>query len=172
MTNRFAWLGLVVGLPVVALAQNADPQVLVVPFAPQNTNVPYPAHEGAHVTLKGMLRNANCAQGYDVRWDANRNGVFDDDANRHVTPSGGTVYDIGRTYVVPEVDNDSSTPVDVRVTNRCNGRSSFATYPMFTYDWQPSPDPRNWDDDQLEMSARRGTRTGSASRWPTTTGSR
>ena len=101
--------------PASVEAQAVDPQILLVPYAPNAPLLPHPAHGEARITLKGMLRNAGCAQGYRVRWDTNRNGRFDDDTERTVTPSGGSVYDIGRTFTVPRVANDSSTPVNLRV---------------------------------------------------------
>ena len=137
----------------VARAQNGGPEILVVPYAPGDPRLPYPAHEGARLTLKAMLRNANCAQGYRVVWDVNRNDTFDDDAARDVTPSAGSVYDIGRTFTVPAVDADSSTPINVRVTDRCTNQQSFASQRIFTYNWYPANDPRQWTAEQTEIMA-------------------
>ncbi len=145
-----AALLLVLVAPVTAGAQANDPQVIVVPYAPDDPAVPFPAHEGAQITLKGILRNANCAQGYRVRWDANRNGVYDDDVARVVQPTGGTVYDIGRTFQVPSVDGDTSLPINVRVDNLCDGQSAFATFRLFVYDFAPTPDPGEWSSEQIE----------------------
>ncbi|MCA9545028.1 MAG: hypothetical protein KC613_11580, partial [Myxococcales bacterium] len=152
--NRWMWAAVAAAVgfvvPGVAAAQVADPQVVLVPYAPNNPQLPHPAHSEARITLKGMLRNANCAQGYEVRWDVNRNGRYDDDAARVVTPSGGVVRDIGRTYTVPAVGNDQSTNIDVRVLNRCTNGEAFGTFRLFTYTWSPSPDPRQWTADQID----------------------
>jgi hypothetical protein len=137
----------------VARAQNGGPEIIVVPYAPGDPRLPYPAHEGARLTLKAMLRNANCAQGYRVAWDVNRNDTFDDDTARDVTPTDGSVYDIGRTFTVPAVDADSSTPINVRVTDRCTNQQLFASQRIFTYNWYPSNDPRDWTAEQTEIMA-------------------
>ncbi len=137
---------------VNAHAQVQDPQILVVPYAPEDLRLPYPAHEGARITLKAVLRNANCAQGYEVQWDTNRNQQFDE-AARVVTPSGGKVYDIGQTHTVGPVANDTSTPINLRVRNRCSGDFAFATYRLFTYNWSPNNDPRQWSDDEIDIMA-------------------
>ncbi len=139
-----------------ALAQNADPQIVVVPDAPQNPRLPHPVHEGAHITLKAMLRNANCGSGYSVRWDVDRDGEYNDDTERLVSRTGSSVYDIGRTFVVPNVDGDTSMPINVRVVNRCNGGQSFATYRLFVYDWRPSNNPEQWTADQIEVMGKVG----------------
>jgi PKD repeat protein len=146
--------------PASVEAQAVDPQILLVPYAPNAPLLPHPAHGEARITLKGMLRNAGCAQGYRVRWDTNRNGRFDDDTERTVTPNGGSVYDIGRTFTVPRVANDSSTPVNLRVVNNCNNAEVFATYPLFTYAWVANPDPRIWTDEQREVMAQMALQEG------------
>ncbi len=140
---------LAIGTP--AFAQNADPQIVVVPDAPKNPRLPHPVYEGARITLKAMLRNANCNSGYSVRWDVDRDGEYNDDTERVVTRVGSSVYDIGRTFTVPTVGGDTSLPINVRVVNRCNGAQSFATYRLFVYDWAPSNDPRQWTAEQIEI---------------------
>jgi hypothetical protein len=81
--------------------------------------LPFSVHERAQITLKGILRNANCAQGYSVRWDTNRNGNYDDDQKRVVVPANGTAYDIGRVFTVPDVRGATRMNINVRVINRC-----------------------------------------------------
>ena len=48
-----------------------DDQVIVVPFSQQNLQLPHPAHEGAPITLKAIIRNARCGT-YQIQWDINR----------------------------------------------------------------------------------------------------
>jgi hypothetical protein len=111
-------------VPVLARAQGADPQILLVPASPEVPSLPFSVHERAQMTLKGILRNANCAQGYSVRWDTNRNDNYDDDAERIVTPANGTVYDIGRVFTVPDVRGNTRININVRVRNRCNNATT------------------------------------------------
>ncbi|MEZ4434715.1 MAG: PKD domain-containing protein [bacterium] len=120
--------------------------------------MPHPAHEGARITLKAIIRNANCNAGYNVAWDTNLNGNYNDDFNRNVSILGGTtvVWDAGRTYVVPTVDRDTRLNVNVRVRNLCTNEEKFGTFRLFVYDFTPSNDPRNWTNEQLEIMTAMG----------------
>jgi PKD repeat protein len=140
-------------VPVLARAQGADPQILLVPASPEVPSLPFSVHERAQMTLKGILRNANCAQGYSVRWDTNRNDNYDDDAERIVTPANGTVYDIGRVFTVPDVRGNTRININVRVRNRCNNATSTGSFRLFVYDWQPAGNPTRWTADQIELMA-------------------
>ena len=147
----FALTALVLMSPLSAKAQVQDPQVVAVPFAQQNPAIPHPAHEGARVTLKAILRNANCAGGYRVRWDIDADGNFDEEVERLVSPTAGTVLDIGRTFEVPNVDRDSRLPISVRARNTCTQADAFGTFRLFVYDFTPSPDPRQWTPEQVSL---------------------
>lgn len=135
--------------------ENEQDRVLLVPFSQRNPTLPHPAHEQARITLKGIVRNATCAAGYDVSWDVNRDGNYDNDFSRFVTIEGQSqsVRDIGRTFLVPNVDGDTRMNINVRVRSRCNvpERDKFATYRLFVYDFTPSNDPANWTAEQLEI---------------------
>lgn len=140
--------------PTIAAAQDDTDQVITVPFSPTNLALPHPAHEGAHITLKGIVRNAQCPT-YDVTWDVNRNDNFDDDYTRRVSREGTTltVRDIGRTFRVPEVDRDTSYNINVRVRPLCNNRpDKFGTFRLFVYDFALSPDPVNWTEYQYQTA--------------------
>ena len=139
-------------IPVAAQAQEQD-QVLLVPYSQKNPELPHPAHENAQITLKGIIRNATCGE-YDVTWDVNRDGVYND-WTRRVSRNGTTlnVQDIGRTFRVPAVPRDQSYNLNVRVRNRCNNVEKFGTFRMFVYDFSPSSDPRQWTDEQIEIMA-------------------
>jgi PKD repeat protein len=143
---------MVASLAGVAYAEND--QVIIVPFSQQNPQLPHPAHEGAPITLKGIVRNAQCGS-YKIRWDINQNGNFDDDdeftANRNGTSL--TVRDIGRGFVVPNVSRDKQMNINVRVRSNCGGPDKFGTFKLFVYDFTPSNDPRNWSDEQIEIMA-------------------
>ena len=135
--------------PSVALAE----RVLVVPFSQKNISLPHPAHEGAYITLKAYVRDADCNSGYDVVWDANRDGNYADDRSRRINRdrATNTVWEIGRTYIVPNVDRDTSMNFNVRVVDRCDNAEFFGTYKLFVYDFRPSNDPRNWTREQLDI---------------------
>lgn len=145
-------------LPGTAWSQveNEQNRIMLIPFSQTNTTLPHPAHEQARITLKGIIRNANCGA-YDVMWDANRDGQWND-FNRRVGRDAATnsVRDIGRSFQVPNVDRDQRMNINVRVTNTCNNEQKFATYRLFVYDFTPSNDPRNWTDEQIEIMALMG----------------
>lgn len=128
-------------------------QVLLVPFSQRNTTLPHPAHEQAHITLKGIVRNATCPQGYTVTWDTDQDGDYDDEISANVSRDGTTesARDIGRLYKVPNVDRDTRMNINVRVRNRCTNQEKFGTYRLFVYDFTPSNDPRDWTAEQIEI---------------------
>lgn len=137
-----------------ALAQQAGPTVIPVPFSQINPALPHPAYENARITLKAIARSAPCAAGYRVVWDANLNGNYDDDAFRDVTPIAGsnTLYDLGVTFTVPPVAQDTRMPVGVRVRSKCaNEADAFGTFRLFVYDFEPNPDPTTWTADQVNI---------------------
>ena len=140
--------------PTVASAQDAN-QIIMVPFSQSNLALPHPAHERAHITLKGIIRNAQCNT-YDVTWDTNTNLNFDDDFTRRVTREGNslTVRDIGRTFQVPLVDRDRSYNIGVRVTPvGCAGQAEQqSTYRLFVYDYEMPADPVAWTLEQYQLS--------------------
>ena len=139
-----------VGAPRLAsAAAGVEVQVVVVPFAPQDLDLPHPAHERARVTLKAIVRGATCGSGYYIRWDVDQDDDFEDDIRQRIYPTNGAIYDIGRTFEVPYVDGDQTMPINVRVRDRCTGEDVYGTYRMFVYDWEPSNDPREWTQDQV-----------------------
>ena len=142
-------------LPGLASAQVEQDEVIVVVASQKNPTLPHPAHEQARITLKAMVRNATCAQGggYQVWWDVDRDGNYDEETRRDYTRNGSTlnVQEIGRNFLVPAVDRDTQMNVNVRVRNRCNGQDKFGTFRLFVYDFTPSADPRNWTAEQLEI---------------------
>ena len=151
---------LVLGLLAVSVllspavrAQAVDPQILLVPASPEVPSLPFSVHERAQITLKGILRNANCAQGYSVRWDTNRNDNYDDDQERVVTPVAGAVSDIGRVYTVPEVRGNTRININVRVVNRCSNQTATSSFRLFVFDWSPHNNPTRWTTEQIELMA-------------------
>lgn len=132
----------------------AEDDILLVPYAPNNPDLPHPIHEGARITLKGIMRNAHCGS-YTVIWDTDRDGNFEtdgQDAKKDVSPWNKTVYDLSVYYEVPAVSGgDQRWPINVQVRNNCNGSESLATYKMFAYDWRPSTNPSTWTAEQVEV---------------------
>lgn len=166
VTMNRRWRGLLVAGVLAAMAvptaswaqlENEPDRIIIVPLSQRNPTLPHPAHEGARVTLKAMIRNATCALGYNVVWDTNLNGVYDE-AARAVVRDGVTlsVRDIGLPFVAPTVDRDTRLNINVRVTNRCTNAEKFGTFRFFVYDFTPSADPRNWTAEQLEIMTTMG----------------
>ena len=164
LVGRWAsWFVAVALLWPLSAAAQGDPTIIPVPFAQNNPNLPHPAHERARITLKAIARNANCGAGYTVWWDTNFDGNYNNDASRDVSPQSGTVYDLGRTFEVPDVQRDTLLPVNVRVRNKCLGandpnRDTFSSFRVFVYDFTLSGnptvaanDPGAWTDDRLQI---------------------
>jgi hypothetical protein len=133
----------------------ADDDIILVPFAPNNLELPHPVHENARITLKGIVRNASCGT-YRVIWDTDRDGVFEtngQDSSRNVSPSSGTIYDISTYYEVPQIPGtaDLRWPINVQVYNTCTGKETLSTYKLFVYNWSPTSDPRSWTKDQIDI---------------------
>ena len=141
---RGLWASLVfLGFAVPAFAQDIEvDEVKPVAYSQVDPTLPHPAHEQARITLKAMIRNAQC-NSYRVWWDANRNGNYDDDFARDVGRNGeaNAVLDIGRNFVVPNVPGDTSMNINVRVRNNCNNQFKFATFRLFVYDFTPNNNP-------------------------------
>ena len=148
-TLSILWLFFTFG---VSEAYAENDQLIVVPFSQQNPQLPHPAHEGAPITLKAIIRNAQCGS-YTISWDINQNGNFDDEQTFSASREGTTttVRDIGRGFVVPNVDRDKPLNINVRARSDCGHGDKFGTYKLFVYDFTPSPDPRNWSDEQFEI---------------------
>lgn len=140
-------------------------QVITVPFSQQNPNLPHPAHEGALVTLKGIIRNATCSI-YRVSWDLDRDGDFEDEYQFTAGRTGNTstVYDIGRSFVVPYFDRARPLNINVRVEcGGAGGEASFGTYKLFVYNFGQDTsqiqhsderlfgDPTLWTEEQFEV---------------------
>lgn len=139
--------------PAVASAQQVN-QIITVPFSQSNTALPHPAHEGAHITLKGIVRNAQCAT-YDVTWDVNANGNFRDDFTHRVSREANslTVRDIGRTFQVPRVNRDRSYNIGVQVTPTCAGQEEqIGNFRLFIYDYEMPADPVAWTSEQYHLA--------------------
>ena len=133
----------------------AEDDIILVPFAPNNLDLPHPVHERAKITLKGIVRNATC-HSYQVIWDTDRDGRFEtngQDFTRQVSPNNNTLYDISAYYEVPEMSNglDQRWPINVQVINQCNQNESLATYKMFVYAWHPNPNPKAWSAEQIDL---------------------
>ena len=149
------FISLLTALTIPLGAWAGEPDIIFVPYAPKDLSLAAPAHENAHITLKGILRNADCNSGYKVYWDTNGNQSFDE-SPKNVSASGGTVYDIGITYKVPTVTSNGEFPIDVRVRNNCTNVNTDATYFLYVYDWSPSTNPNNWSKTQREVMVQMG----------------
>jgi hypothetical protein len=156
MLKKFVGLSAAIAILLTALpawAQDIEEnEVKPIPYSQIDPRLPHPAHSGARITLKAMVRRAECGH-YFIRWDANLNNDYTDDfefrANRNDTARA--VFDIGRNYVVPTVQRDRSQNINVQVRNGCTGELKFATFRIYIYAFQPSNDSRNWTDEQIEV---------------------
>jgi cysteine-rich repeat protein len=145
------YLAFLLGLVWSGQALAQTDVVIPVPYSPKSPTVPHPVHEGAPTTLKAYVRNATCGT-YTVCWDTNLNGNFGDDQCRDVGRDGSnTLWDIGRTYRVPMVDNERTINVSVRIRNQCTGALNYGTYRMFVYNWVPSNNPTQWSNEEMEI---------------------
>ena len=121
INRRVGLVGAVLALllvpAIVSAQQNAfEPdapenqnRVVVVPYSQITPTLPHPAHEGMHMTLKGIIRNAQCGT-YDVVWDVDRDGVFGTPGNNNESSirvsknnSCDCVRDIGQAFKAPNV---------------------------------------------------------------------
>jgi hypothetical protein len=134
-----------------SLRSQEQNQVIPVPVYPSDPSLPYIVYENAPITLKAIIRNADCNSGYDVWWDVNRNGNFDDDVRRRVNRNGILEADLSRTFLVPNVSSEQDMNINVRVRNVCTGEDKFGTFRMRVQDWTASNDPRNWTEGQIEV---------------------
>ncbi|KYG74409.1 hypothetical protein MB14_04140 [Roseivirga ehrenbergii] len=128
-----------------------DLSVIPIPVDPNNPSTPFVVHESAPITLKAIIRNATCTSGYDVAWDVNRNGNFDDDYVRRVNRNSIHEADISRTFLVPNVPSEEDMNINVRVRSVCTGEEKFGTFRLRVQDWAPSSDPRSWTEEQIEV---------------------
>ncbi len=138
---------------LLPLAASARPVVVPVIYAPYDETLPHPGHEGARITLKAVLREADCAAGYRVWWDTDLDRNFDDETSRTVTATAGTrtVYDLGRTFEIPDVPERTTMGFGVRVRDLCTHEEAYGTYHVEVFDWRPSPDPVQWTDEQARV---------------------
>jgi PKD repeat protein len=147
-TLKWALAGAMLGAAAPAAAQT----VLVVPYAQQNPALPHPAHSGAPITLKAIVRDlpVNCNT-YNVAWDVNQNQNYNDDASVNYGRTGTTLWDIGKPFTVPVVNRNQRMFVGVRVRNTCTNADVFGSFPLYVYSFQPSGDPRQWNQTQIDV---------------------
>jgi len=129
---------------------------MVVPYSQKNLSLPHPAHEQAPITLKATVRNATCADGYDVVWDTNLNAAYDEPSSFYGRDAQNNLRDIGKFFRVPDVPRNQAMNIGVRVTPRCGDPATFGTFRLFVYDFTPSNDPTQWSNEQIEVMAAMG----------------
>jgi hypothetical protein len=134
---------------MAASTPSAAETVVVVPYAQQNKNLPHPAHSGAPITLKAIVRGLTCNQGYDVTWDVNLDRQYtpivngQGDGTFTYPRTQDTLWDIGRTWTVPIVPFDQPQNVGVQVRNRCTNAVYTGSFPIYIYAFQPPTIPVN-----------------------------
>lgn len=127
--------------------------VVAIPFVQEAPEVPHPVHEQGNITLKAIARGANSSGDYEIWWDTDFDGNFDNNPSRIVNATAGTntIYDIGQTFTVPNVDFDQQLDVQVRIRELDSGEEAFGTFHIYVNDFRPSNDPRSWTSEQLEV---------------------
>ncbi len=126
-------------------------QIVVVPFRPSDPTIPFPAHTGAIVSLKAILRNAS-ASTYTVYWDFDGNGTWDFSRVVSRDASTNSVRDIGATWIFPYSPVTKKLYLStVRVHNNTNGSEKFAQALTLVENWQPDHDPQTWTNHQVEV---------------------
>ncbi len=129
-------------------------EVIIVPYSQLDPDLPHPAHSGAPLSLKGIIRDARCDT-YRVWWDINRDGEYDaDDApfDRSRNNTTMTVHDIGRTFSAPIFERNTLIVINVKVQPQCDNQpAQFGQMRFFVYAFQPSTNPNDWTADQVEI---------------------
>ncbi len=128
-------------------------EVVPIPFIQESPEIPHPVHEEGQITLKAIARGTDSSGDYEIWWDTDFDGNFDNNPSRIVNATAGTdtIYDIGQTFQVPDVDYDQQLDVQVRIRELDSGDEAFGTFSIYVNDFRPSNDPRNWTDSQLEV---------------------
>lgn len=125
--------------------------VVSVPYVQSTPEVPHPVHEAGQITLKAIVRGVTSGESYQVQWDTDFDGNFDEEELHVYTADAGTLYDIGQAYTVPAVTGNTQISLGVRVREMESGLEQFGSFELYVYDFTPSPDPRNWTDAQLNV---------------------
>lgn len=139
-----------------ALAQG-EPALTVqpVPFSTARPDLPHPGHELAPVTLKAILRGATCPSGYQIRWDVDRNGRFNDDQTLLLAPepyAGQTIYNISQGFQLPRVQGEQIVTVQMQATSTCeDGAVAYGAQSFLVRDWEPPADPADWSREQRRI---------------------
>ena len=124
--------------------------VVTVPYVVANPSIAHPAHEDAQITLKAIVRGATSGDSVRVQWDTNNDGTWDSTAT-YTADSTGTIRDVGRTFLVPQVTGNTLLTPTVQAQNLTHPSYSSATYPVLVWDFRPSNDPRLWTSEQTDV---------------------
>ena len=125
--------------------------VISVPYMQSSPDMPHPGHEDGQITLKAIARGVTSGETYNVQWDIDVDGDYDEEFLQTYTATGDTLFDIGRTFKVPQVAADTLLDIGVRIVETSSGEEQFGTFRLYVYNVRPSNDPRNWTDNQLEI---------------------
>ena len=126
-------------------------QVIPVPCRPNDPAVPHPTYNGHKTTFKAIARGCDVTKTYTASWDFDGDNTYD--WSQTYTPNSTTrsIWDIGTTYTVPTYSTNTLIIAKVRVVESGSGTTVYANYPYYVRAWSPSPDPRNWTDEQVEV---------------------
>ena len=153
-----------VGVPPDAFAEETDPNIIIAGYSSTDPSVPFPVYRGAPITLKAMLRNVKTCDRYQVIWDLDEDGEFeengDDAVLNNLSPTNSSIYDVGYPYEVPIDAAEGRRLISIRATNLCNGFIDYDVMRLYVYPWTPSQKPKDWTKDQLEVMTQVGLHEG------------
>ncbi len=152
------------GVPPEIYSEETDPNVLIAGYSPTDPGVPYPVYRGAPITLKAMLRNTVSCNNYQVIWDTDEDGEFETNGQdvvlNNLSPSGGSIYDVGVAYKVPNDAVEGRHIIGIKATNTCNGFVAYDVMRLYVYPWSPSSSPTQWSKEQLDVMVQVGIQEG------------
>jgi len=148
------------GVPADVFALETNPNIVIAGYSPTNPNVPMPVYRGAPITLKAILRNTKLCDSYQVIWDTDEDGLFeengDDQVLNDLRPEFNSVYDAGVTYQVPLDAAEGRRLIAMRARNNCNDFVDYDVMRLYVYPWTPDPNPLLWTKEQLEVMTQVG----------------
>lgn len=152
------------GVPPEVYSDETDPNIMIAGYSPTDPGVPYPVYRGAPITLKAILRNTVGCNNYQVIWDIDEDGQFEENGQdlvlNNLSPSNSSVYDVGIPYTVPNDAVEGRHLIGIKATNTCNGFIDYDVMRIYIYPWTPSGSPTQWSKEQLDVMTQVGIQEG------------
>lgn len=152
------------GVPPEVYTNETDPNILIAGYSPTDPSVPFPVYRGAPITLKAILRNTVSCANYQVIWDTDEDGEFEENGDdivlNNLSPTNGSVYDVGQPYTIPANAQEGRHLIAIRATNTCNGFVDYDVMRLYVYPWTPSLNPLEWSKQELDVMVQIGVQEG------------